>query len=125
MEELKLNEDINRVYQLPTEITAELKMKGFIPITLLITLAIMLFVAQRFEGLVFTPFKYVWYGWNLIVGFIMCIKSQKNGDKRIIQSILLFLSRDKNAYKPIDNPKSYTEIEVSDIDETQDSEYYS
>lgn len=100
-------------------------MKGFIPITLLITLAIMLFVAQRFEGFVFTPFKYVWYGWNLIVGFIMCVKSQKNGDKRMIQSIMLFLSRDKNTYKPIDNPKSYTEIEVSDIDETQDSEYYS
>ncbi len=117
-----MDNEADRVYQLPTEITAELKMKGIVPITLLITVALMLFFAQRTEGLVFTPFKYIWYGYNIVVGFIMCIKSQKNGEKRVIQTILLFFAKNKNTYKSIDNPKHYNEMEISDLDETKDSE---
>lgn len=120
-----MDESPNRVYQLPTEITAEMKMKGIMPITLLIALVVMFFLAQRFEGFVYKPFTNVWYVYNLIVGFILCIKTNKNGEKRIVQSIMLYLVRDKQVYKPIENPESYYEMEVSEKDETSDEEYNS
>lgn len=120
-----MDESPNRVYQLPTEITAEMKMKGIMPITLLIVLVVMFFLAQRFEGFVYKPFTNAWYVYNLIVGFILCIKTSKNGEKRIAQSIMLYLARDKQVYKPIENPESYNEMEVSEKDETSDEEYNS
>lgn len=120
-----MDDNPNKVYQLPTEITAEMKMKGILPITLLIVFGVMFLLAQRFEGFVYKPFTKAWYIYNLIVGFILCIKSGKNGEKRIAQSILLYFAREKEAYKPIENPRDYNEMEVSGKDETSDEEYVS
>lgn len=107
----------NRVYKLPVEITAETRMKGVVPITFIIVIALMLFLAQRFEGLVFEPLKYAWYIYNIAIGFVLCIKTQRNGEKRIVQSILLFLTKDRNTYMPIDNPLDYSDMAVPKTDE--------
>ena len=106
----------NRVYKLPMELKAEMKMKGIIPLTVIIAAVLMFFLAQRFEDVVYEPLRIPWYIYNIAIGFVMCIKTKRNGEKRIIQSILLFLTRDKNTYKPIDNPDDYSEMRVSKED---------
>ena len=111
-EERVLNET-EQVYRLPMELKAEMKMKGIVPLSAIIAIVIMFFLAQRFEGAVYEPLKIPWYIYNVAVGFIMCIKTNRNGEKRLIQSILLFLTRDKNTYAPIDNPDDYKDMPIS------------
>ena len=114
--ESNASKEINQVFTVPMEITSELKFKGTIPISLIVAGFLMFFFAQRLEGLVYQPLKIAWYIYNVAVALIMCIKTNHNGDKRLIQSILIYLTRDDHCYMSIDNPKDYDDMEVPEKD---------
>lgn len=112
-----ISNEVNQVYTVPMEINSELKLKGTIPVTLIVAAFGMFFLAQRFSWMIFEPLRVPWYIYNVVVAIIMSIKGIKNGEKRLFQSILLYLSRDTNSYAPIKNPADYYEMEVPTKDE--------
>lgn len=114
--ESSAKKEVNQVYTVPMEITSELKFKGTIPISLIIAAFLMFFLAQRLEGMVYQPFKIAWYIYNVVVALLLCIKTKINGEKKLIQSILIFFTRDTNCYMSIDNPEEYEEMEVPEKD---------
>lgn len=117
-EKLSAKSQISQVYQVPTEITNELKLKGTIPLTFIAAAFLMFFFAQRMEGTIYAPFRILWYVYNVVVAIIMCVKTKKNKEKRFIQSILIYLTKNNNYYAPIDNPANLKDMEVPKKDET-------
>ena len=114
---------MNQSYQLPEEINAELTLKYGIPVRLLLVLGAMWLFSSNTESMVFPLFQVAWYVWNMVVGFILCIKTSKNKEKVLAYSLLLYLTKSKGEYKSIDNPKNFYDLKVSGKDETPDSEY--
>ena len=113
-----IGNEINEVHTLPMEINSELKIKGTIPISLIAAVFCMFFISQRFDWMVYEPLKLPWYIYNVVIAMIMCVKTKRNGGKNVLQSILLYLNKNDYVYKPIDNPREYTEMEAPELDET-------
>lgn len=118
-----MDNNLDQTYQLPQEINAELTLKYGIPVRVLLVLVAMWLFSQNTKSIVYPPFEIAWYIWNILVGFILCVKSTKNKEKVLAYSLLLFLSRGKGEYKSIDNPKSIKDMKESVKDETPDNEY--
>lgn len=118
-----MDNNLNQTYQLPEEINAELTLKYGIPVRVLIVIVAMWLFSGNTKSMIYPPFEIAWYVWNIVVGFVLCIKSNKNKEKVWAYSLLLYLSRGKGEYKSIDNPKKLNEMKASVKDETPDSEY--
>ena len=114
--------DANRTYSLPTEIDSEMRIRS-VPVVTIIAALAGLFFAQKFEMFIYEDLKTAWYVFNILVGIILTMKTRRNGNKRLIQSIFIVMSNKKRTYKPIDNPLKYEEMQVSKKDETPDEEY--
>lgn len=115
--ESSVSNEVNQVHTVPIEITSELKFKGTIPVSMIIAAFLMFFLAQKLDWMVYAPLRIAWYIYNVLVAILLGIKTKKNGEKRLSQSILLYLTRDKNYYAPIDDPRDYKDMEVPVKDE--------
>lgn len=113
----------NEAYTLPTEIHSEMQVKGF-PLAIILSGLAFFFVSQRMENFIYTPLQIAWQIYNACVGIILFLPSSRNKGKRMISSILLFLTRDDSTYKPIPNPKEYSEMRLCEIDEEETNEEY-
>ena len=112
-----ISNEVNQVQTVPLEISSELKFKGTIPVSMIIAAFLMFFIAQKLDWMVYAPLRIAWYIYNVIVAVLFSIKVGKNGEKRLIQSVLIYLTRNNNYYAPIDNPDEYEEMEVPIKDE--------
>ncbi len=120
-----MNENINEVYTLPTEISADLKTStpfGSISIKVIITGFIVMFFAQKLDTYIYEPLVPLWYVFNILVGVYMIFPSGTNIGKTNAGALLLYFTREKNTYYSIDNPKSYEEMKISVLDERTDDE---
>ena len=118
-----MDNDINKVYQLPLEIDSEITLKFGTPLTIIILIGVMFLFSSKTENMVYAPFKYAWYVWNMLIGFVLAFTSGSNKKKRIAHSLIFYLTRYNGVYKSIDNPRKYEEMKVSVKDETPDNEY--
>jgi len=53
------------------------------------------------RGIVYEALQPLYVVFNVIIGLVLTVKSPYNPQKRIYQSILCFLRREKGVYKPI------------------------
>ena len=120
-----MNENINEVYTLPTEISADLKAStpfGSISIRIIMAGFIVLFFSQKLDPYIYEPLIPFWYAFNILVAVYMILPSGTNIGKTNAGALLLYFTRDKNTYYSIDNPKTYDEMKISVLDERKDDE---
>ena len=94
----------NEVYTLPEDIVSEPKIFRFLTIRTVIILAIFLFFGMYLKEFVYEALQLPFTIFNGVVGLLFSLKSRSNPQKRLYQSVLILLARDRRFYKPIENP---------------------
>lgn len=94
----------NETYSLPTEITTEVRFFKFITIRSIIIMVLFLFLGTQLSNKVYEPLQIPFVIFNIVVGFLFCLNSRRNKQKRLYQSVLIMIFRDRHYYKPIPNP---------------------
>lgn len=99
-----MEERYNETYSLPTELTAEIRIFKTITARTVIILIAFLYTGTQLMNRVYEPLQPFFLIFHMIVGVLLCVNSGKNKQKRLYQSALIMLCRDKKYYKPIANP---------------------
>lgn len=94
-------QEYNELYNIPEEITADAKLWRFITIKAIVTVIVFVYFGVQFSGIIYEPLQIPFMIFNGLVGLILCLNSPTNKKKSILQSIIIFLFRDKKTYKPI------------------------
>ncbi|AMN30815.1 DUF5592 family protein [Clostridium perfringens] len=85
-------------YNIPKEISTEMKLSDKIFLKDLIITIIALFVASLFNGFVYRPLIVVYYIFVFLSTVYLVNRSINNPKKRVFQSIYLALRRDRTTY---------------------------
>lgn len=85
-------------YNIPKEISTEMKLSDKIFLKDLIITIISLFVASLFNGFVYRPLIVVYYIFVFLSTVYLVNRSINNPKKRVFQSIYLALRRDRTTY---------------------------
>lgn len=100
-----MEERYNEIYSLPTELTAEIRIFKTITARTTIILITFLYTGTQLMNRIYEQLQIPFMIFHMIVGVLLCINSTKNKQKRLYQSALMMLCRDKKYYMPIENQK--------------------
>lgn len=120
----------NEVYSIPSEIDDEIKLIGFITINTVLVFAIFLYLGFLLKDNIYPPLQLPFLIYNSLVSVALTFKSRINGQKRIYQSVLIYLTRNNNLYVPIENPKKQPDTlikynrEKGSVKYVEPEEYY-
>lgn len=95
----------NKKYSLPTEITTEIRLYKNITARSIVIIMIFLYLGIQIMDKIYMPLQIPFMIFHMIVGALLCVNSNKNKKKRLYQSALLMLFRERNYYKPIPEKK--------------------
>lgn len=97
--------DENEIYSLPSEINEEIRLISFITVNTVLIFAIFLYFGFSLRNMVYPPLQIPFLIYNSFIGFLVTVKSRTNPQKRLYQSVLLYLFRNNHEYEPIESTK--------------------
>lgn len=99
-----MEDKYNMRYSLPSEINSEFRIHRLISARTIVVLITFAYLGMQLSNVVYEPFRIPFYIFNMIVGVLFCVPSQKNKQKRLYQSVIIMLFRNRRYYAPISNP---------------------
>lgn len=102
-----------RTYNIPKEISTELKINKALYLFDLMLLLILLVIGSSLSNIIHPSLKWWFVGFLIILGVFLIMRPISNPQKRMYQAVYLALIRNKETYKSIDYENTDGEEDVS------------